>query len=111
MPKITIFGCCRQDSLNNYDITSIKNEVAYCHSTREMLEIIKYCKTGHIPPEETKYVLRQPMINMRPLYYDEKYRRELEETDIFFLEISSRKVYEYKEYYSHHSVYTQSQEF
>jgi len=109
--KITVFGCCRQDSLNCYDITSIKHQIAYCHYTKEMLEIIKYCKYGHIPPEETIYVLRQPLVNRRPLLYDEKFKYDLENSDLFILDITSKMSYEYNNKFCHHSVYTENESF
>jgi hypothetical protein len=109
--KITIFGCCRQDSLNCYDITSIKHEIAYCHYTKEMLEIINYCKYGHITPEESIYVLRHPLVSKTPLLYNEKFKYDLENSAIFILDITSKMSYEYNNKFCHHSIYTENESF
>lgn len=110
--KITVFGCCRQESLNiDYDITCIMKEIAYCHNTKEMLEIIKYCKHGHIPPEDTIHVLRNPLILQKQLVYNDRFKYDLENSDIFVLEISSKMTYEYKNRSCHHSIYTENKRF
>lgn len=110
--KITIFGCCRQDSLySSYDVTCIKDEIAFCHYTKEMLEAIRYCKTGHLSPEETIYVLRNPLVHRNQLLYEDRFKQELENTDVFVIEISGKKTYEYNNHFSHHSLYTESQMF
>lgn len=105
---ISVFGCCRQDSIHS---GLINKELAFCHNTKEMLEIIKYCKTGHISPEETVYVLRHPLVHKTPLHYNIKYKEELENTDIFIFEISSKKTYEYNNKFCHHSLYTEYKKF
>ena len=39
---ITVFGSCRQWSLNRiYNTTSIQEDVSYTHYTKEVLELIK----------------------------------------------------------------------
>ena len=107
MTKITILGCCRQQPLcEDYEVTSIYGDIAFCHNTKEMLEIIKYCKYGHLPPEETVNVFAHPITRKIPLVYNEKYKTELEDSEIFVIEISSKKNYKYDDkYYSHLSVY------
>jgi hypothetical protein len=76
-----------------------------------MLEVIKYCKYGHISPEDTIYVLRNPLLYQRPLFYDSKFNKEIDDSDIFIIEVSSVKTYEYKNMSCHHSVYTESERF
>jgi len=103
MKKITIFGSCRQDSLynSNYDITSIQNEISYPHYTKEILEIIKFIKYNHITPFETMKTFRTPIITQTPIY-SSKYKTELENTDIFIIEIASKLAYELENRYVHH---------
>jgi hypothetical protein len=51
--NITIFGSCRQDSLyNKYNVNRIKNDISYTHSTKEILEVIKFCKHGNMTPKK-----------------------------------------------------------
>jgi hypothetical protein len=100
--KITILGSCRQDSLyNKYDITSIKNRISYPHYSIEILEVIQYCKHGHISPEETKSVFRTPMTEQRRLNYSDRFLTELNETDLFVIEIASKTSYEYNGRFVH----------
>jgi hypothetical protein len=97
MTKITILGCCRQEPLcDDYDVTSIYGEIAFCHNTKEMLEIIKYCKYGHVAPEETVNVFQHHINSKIPLIYNEKYKTDLEDSELFVIEISSKKNYKYK---------------
>jgi len=100
---ITILGSCRQDSLyEKYVITSIKENISYTHYTKEILEVINYCKFGNIDEEETKFVFRKPILNNTPLKFSKKIKNEFENTDIFIIEIASRKYYKYNERYVHH---------
>ena len=47
--NITILGSCRQHTLRNkYNITNIQKQLSYPHYTKEILEVIKYCKYNHI---------------------------------------------------------------
>lgn len=100
--KITILGSCRQHSLRNkYTITNIQEELSYPHYTKEILEVIKYCKNNHIKPEETLNVFRTPILNKNiPNFV--KLNNEFESTNLFILEIASKTKYNYNNYYVHH---------
>lgn len=101
--KITILGSCRQDSLYSiYNVTSIKNNISYPHYTKEMLEVIKFCKFGHISPEKTIYTFRSAILNKKPIYFTPELKTEFEETDIYILEIASKITYMYDDIYLHH---------
>jgi hypothetical protein len=44
---ITILGSCRQEYLRTlYEITDIQDNISFPHYTKEMLEVIKFCKYG-----------------------------------------------------------------
>lgn len=106
MVKITILGSCRQDSLySTYDVTSIKNAVSYPHYTKEIIEVIKFCKFGNVKPEDTLVTFRTPGINNKPLFFSNKLKEEFESSDIFFIEIASRKTYMLNGKYVHHIFY------
>ena len=103
--NITILGSCRQESLyDKYNVNRIRNDISYTHSTKEMLEVIKFCKYGNVSPEETLHTFRTPIMNKQSIVPDE-YKYEFEKTDIFILEIASRKTYEYNNIYLHHIIY------
>lgn len=108
--KITILGSCRQDSLyGTYNITNIKNFISYPHYTKEMIEVIKFCKFGGIKPEDTLKIFRSPGLNNRPIYFTNDLRDDFESTDIFILEIASRIAYKLGNYYVHHIFYDDEQ--
>ena len=63
--KITIFGSCRQHSLYSIpgiEVTGIQENISYPHYTKEILEVIKFCKEGHVLPEETLNTFRTPAL-------------------------------------------------
>ena len=101
--KISIFGSCRQDSLYTlYDITNIKNNLSYPHYTKEILQCIQYCKnTSAIPTHLTRYLFRSGILN-KSVLRQEDYKQAFDTTDLFVVEIASRKKYKYKSYYAHH---------
>ena len=105
---VTIFGSCRQDSiynLPNCNVTGIRDNISYTHYTKEVLEIIKFCKEGHISPEETITTFRTPMLLNKKLYFNEILKKNFNNTSVFVLEISSRKTYEFNGKYIHHVLF------
>lgn len=105
--NITILGSCRQDSLyylNEYRITNIKERLSYPHYTKEILQVIDFCKNGNISPEETIECFRTPILQKKPIYFDE-IKDEYKNTQLFFVEIASKIKYKYKEKYVHHILY------
>jgi hypothetical protein len=100
--KITILGSCRQLSLTNkYEITSIQSELSYTHYSKEILEVIKYCKYNHICPEETINVFRTPICNKIASNFA-KLNDDFNSTNLFVLEIASKIKYTYNGYNVHH---------
>jgi len=102
--KITILGCCRQESLYsdpNYHISCIHNKISYSHYSKEALEIIKYCKYGHIPENKTMEVFRTPILQQKPIQWTLFYKDELEKSDIIFIEIASKTAYQHENIHVH----------
>ena len=101
--KITILGSCRQEYIkNNYRCTNIDVEVSYPHYTKEIIQVINFCKFGNLSPEETLYTFRTPILYKKPLYFDINIKNEFESSDLYILEIASKIVYEYDNKYLHH---------
>jgi hypothetical protein len=103
--NITIFGSCRQNSIYKlHNVSSIQEKLSYPHYTKEILQVINFCKFGNLSPLQTLYTFRTPMLNKIPLGDKdiEIFKREFENTDIFILEIASKKCYKYKDIYVHH---------
>jgi len=101
----TIFGSCRQESIYcipEAKVTGIRDNITYTHYTKEVLELIKYCKYGHLSPEETLTSFRTPILHNRKLYYNNILINNFNNTNVFFIEIASRVSYEYNGVYVHH---------
>jgi hypothetical protein len=100
--NITILGSCRQHTLRNkYNITNIQEQLSYPHYTKEILEVIKYCKCNHIENQETINVFRSPILTKVPANFQEL-NNEFNSTNIFILEIASKIKYNYNNMYVHH---------
>lgn len=103
--KITVLGSCRQYSLRNiYNTSTIQEDISYPHYTKEILEVINFCKFGNLKPEETLYTLRTAILNNKPIYFNDNLKENFESSDIFILEIASKKKYKYNNTYVHHIV-------
>lgn len=105
--KITLLGSCRLDSLykeKNYIVSSIKQEISFPHYTKDILEVIKFCKYGHLTPEQTLYTFMTAIQSKKPILFTESLKNDFESSDIFFVEIASKLVYQYKNIFVHHIV-------
>ena len=104
--KITILGSCRQEAIESlYSTTSIKNNISYPHYTKEILSVIRFCLYGDVPPNETLFTFRSAIINNKPIYFTEELKNEFLNSDVYVIEIASRKSYKYKNRYTHHILY------
>lgn len=90
MIKVTLFGSCRLDSLNNYN-NEIRNKISYTYDTKEILEVIKFIKFNHLSPEETITTFRTPMMTKIPVYHKD-FNQLIENTDIYVIEICGKKL-------------------
>ena len=100
---ITILGSCRQDSIyKSHPVTSVKNDISYPHYTKEILEVIRFCKYGTVTPENTTIMFRSAILTRRPIYYNSSIACEFNSSELFFVEIASRKTYKYNNQYVHH---------
>lgn len=103
--RVTVLGSCRQDSVRDIDIfkcTDLQKEITYAHYSKEVIEMIKFCKYGHLTPEETRYCLRSAMLYKKPIIFNNHIKSQFEQTDIFLVEIASKLTYEYNGKYLHH---------
>ena len=106
MSLITILGSCRQESLyKNYNITSIQKNISYPHYTKEILEVIKFCKYGHILPEDTLTTFRTSILHNKKLYFNNILENNFKNTKLCIIEIASKISYKYNNRYVHHILY------
>ena len=101
--KVTLFGTCRLDSLTKYN-NQIKNDISYTYDTKEIIEVIKFLKYNHIPPEKTITTFRTPMINKIPILSDQ-FSNVLLNTNIFIIEICGKKTYKYNDLHIHRALF------
>lgn len=106
MTKCTVLGSCRQAFMNN---SFIQPDISYPHYTKEILQLIKYCKYGEtvVKQNETNYTFRTPILHNKELEYSDKIFNEFNNTDIFLIEIASKIVYKYQHLYLHHIAHDQ----
>jgi len=102
--KVTLFGTCRLESLSDYN-NKIRNEISYTYDTKEILEVIRFIKHNHLSEEQTITTFRTPMLTKIPIY-SKQFENIFEETDIYIIEISSRKTYKHNNIYIHRALYT-----
>jgi hypothetical protein len=105
---VTILGSCRQDSiykLDNIKVTSIKEQISYTHYSNEILEVIKFFTYGDITPEETVTTFRTPILQNKPIHLSTLLKNEFESTDVFVIEIASKKAYKFNGRFVHHILF------
>jgi hypothetical protein len=105
---VTILGSCRQETIKdieNITVTSIQDDVSFPHYSSEILEVIKFCKYGDISPEETTTVFRTPILQNKPIFLNSSIKRDFESTNIFVIEIASKKTYKFNGRFVHHILY------
>jgi len=99
--NITTFGTCRIDGVigNN----NINNLISYVHSTKEIIQLIKFLK-GEIIIDYPYNILcfRTAICNNQEIKYNNNYKQLFDNTDIFIIEICSKKLYIHNNYYLHH---------
>lgn len=104
-PRVTVLGCCRQESINSIGFiscTDLHQRITYPHYAKEVIEMIKFCQDGHIPPEESRFVFRTAILSGQAVESDQYVREMFGNTDIFVVEIASKLEYRYKNCYVHH---------
>ena len=107
LPRITIFGSCRQTAIASLTpTTDIHDRLNYPHYTSEILQQIRYLKYRNIPEEYTKYCFRSGLLSRcsAPIRNDAymKMKRDFDNTSLFLVEIASRISYKWNNRYMHH---------
>ena len=99
--SITLFGTCRLNKINNNN--NLNNIITYTHSTKEVIQYIKFLKSELIiPMPYNQLCFRTAIVNNTYINYNEIYNKLFIETDIFIIEICSNKKYIHNNFYLHH---------
>ena len=92
--KITILGSSRQGYItNNYDCTNIHESISYPHYTKEIIQVINFCKHGNLSLEETLFTFRTPILYKNPIYFKLPYNYDINELFDFNYDIVKIKNY------------------
>ena len=99
--KITLFGTCRLNKIENHN--NLNNLINYTHSTKEVIQMIKFLKGELLIPQPYNLLcFRTGIVDRKYINYDKMYTNIFIDTSIFVIEICSNKVYCHNGYYLHH---------
>jgi len=102
--KVALFGTCRLRSIReHFSCTDFDEAISYVHSTKEIIQLIKYItKQIEIPASVSQFCFRRGILNRQPLAYSEQFVQQFNEADLFVIEICAMKKYLYQGHYLHH---------
>ena len=99
--SITIFGTCRINGIKNNN--NLNNLINYTHSTKEVLQQIKFLLGEKIFPSPfDKLCFRTGIIDNKPIIYDSEFNKLFSESTVCVIEICSDKKYMYDNFFLHH---------
>ena len=99
--SITLFGTCRLNGISNHN--NLNNLINYSHSTKEVIQFIKFLKGElNIPRPYNKFCFRTAICENKFIDYNYNYNKLFVDTDIFIIEICSNKKYIHNNFYLHH---------
>lgn len=111
--SITLFGTCRIDGISGHN--NLNNILNYTHSTKEVIQLIKFLKDDiEIPHPYNTLCFRTAIIDKNPMGRNpeissedsitllDEHKNNFKNSDFFVIEISSNKKYIHKDYYLHH---------
>jgi len=102
--KVALFGTCRLTNIRrNYSCTDFDNAISFVHSTKEIIQLIKFItKQIEVPDTINRFCFRTGILNRKPVSYSDLFLSEFNEADLFVIEISAMKNYLFQGYYLHH---------
>jgi hypothetical protein len=99
--SITLFGSCRLNNIKNHN--NLNNLVTFTHSTKEVIQYIKFLKGELIIPiPYNKLCFRTAMLENTFIDFDDSYKNIFLDTNICIIEICSNKKYIHNDFYLHH---------
>lgn len=99
--SVTLFGSCRLNLIHNHN--NLNNLINYSHSTKEVIQFIKFLKGElSIPQPYNKLCFRTGICDNKFINYNHAYNKLFVDTVIFVIEICSNKKYIHNNFYLHH---------
>ena len=87
-------------SINN---NNLNNLISYTHSTKEVIQLIKFLKRELVIPEPyNKYCFRTAITENKFISCNDTYNKLFTDTNTFIIEICSSKKYIHNNFYLHH---------
>ena len=97
----TIFATCRLNGLKNHN--NLNNIINYTHSTKEVIQMIKFLKGELIIPKPyNRYCFRTALMDKTYIDYNSCFNKVFNNSSKFVIEICSRKKYIHNNFYLHH---------
>lgn len=102
--KVALFGTCRLESIrNHFFCTDFDESISFVHSTKEIIQLIKFItRQIEIPETISQFCFRKGILSRKPVVYSSRFLKQFNESDVFVIEICSMKKYIFQEYYLHH---------
>lgn len=99
--SITLFGTCRLGKISNRN--KLHNKITFCHSTKEIIQFIKFLNGKlTIPKPYSMLCFRTAICKNIYINYNDIYKKIFLDTNIFIIEICSKKKYMHNNFYLHH---------
>lgn len=102
--KIALLGTCRIGCIRrHFECTDFDEDISFVHSTKEIIQIIKYItRQIEIPDELNQFCFRRGILNKRPVAYSDRFLSQFNDADMFVIEVCAMRKYLYRGCYLHH---------
>ena len=98
---LTLFGTCRLNNILNHN--NLNNDINYTHTTKEVIQFIRFLKGELIIPKPyNRFCFRTGICNNTYIDYNNNFNKLFINSDIFIIEICSSKKYTHNKFYLHH---------
>jgi hypothetical protein len=105
-PYVTLFSSCRLLPFHNlFSCSDINELTTYTHSTKEVIQLLKFIrKELDIPEHISKYLFRNGIFKGVDVTITDNIVEKFNRTNLFIIEICTSKKYTYQGYYLHHLI-------
>jgi len=99
--NITTLGSCRVDNI--FGNNKINKDISYCHTARESINLIKYINRDlQLTDPYNILCFRTGILTGEPIVVSKDIQQKLNKTDLFIVEICSKKLYVHNDIILHH---------
>ena len=99
--SITLFGTCRLNNIHHHN--NLNNMINYTHSTKEVIQFIRFLKGElTIPTPYNKLCFRTAICENKFINLNDSYKQWFMDSSLYIIEICSSKKYVHNNFYLHH---------